>query len=68
MVVETLRTISPWIFTIELKKVPQGLDLNIMALFLPNLVDLKVKYSDGSVGEYRKQTYGMKYADAANLC
>lgn len=64
---DNLKTVSPWVFTVDLKRVSPKLDLNVVALYLPNLVDLKVKYSDSSSGEYRKQNLGMKYAEAANL-
>ena len=56
-----MKIISPWIFTLEFKKLPQALDFNSISLYLPNLVDLKIKYSDSSAAEYKKQNLGMKF-------
>ena len=62
-----MSTISPWVYTLEFKKLPQGLDFNTIAMYLPNLVDLKIKYSDTTAAEYKKQNLGMKFGEASNL-
>lgn len=46
---------------------PQDLDFKAVADFLPNLSDLHIKYTEGINLEYKKQVFGMKFAEAANL-
>ena len=67
LVIETVRPISPWIFTLEFKRLPQALDFYTISTYLPNLSDLKIKYSDSSAAEYKNRNLGMKFAEAANL-
>ena len=67
LVLDTVKTINPWIYTLEFKKLPQSLDFHTLSIHLPNLVDLKIKYSDSTAAEYKNQNLGMKYGEAANL-
>ena len=45
LVYETVRLISPWIFTLELRRMPSEMDFKSIADFLPNLSDLHLKYT-----------------------
>lgn len=64
---ETVRLINPWIFSLELRRMPAEVDFKSIADFLPNLTDLHLKYTEGINAEYKKQVFGMKFAEAANL-
>ena len=46
---------------------PPEIDMKTIGLFLPNLMELKLKYTEGNNLQYKKQTFGMKFAEAANL-
>jgi len=46
---------------------PAEMDFKSIADFLPNLSDLHLKYTEGINVEYKKQVFGMKFAEAANL-
>lgn len=62
-----MRLISPWIFNLELRRMAPELDFKAIADFLPNLTSLHLKYVEGTNVEYKKQVFGMKFAEAANL-
>jgi hypothetical protein len=43
------------------------LDFKAIADYLPNITELHLKYTEGMNVEYKKQIFGMKFAEAANL-
>ncbi|XP_051912374.1 uncharacterized protein LOC127594565 [Hippocampus zosterae] len=66
-VIHTLHIVSSWIFSLDLAVVPQNFDLRIVFENLPLLREVTLKYSEGPMTEKRRDSVGMKLAEAANL-
>ena len=62
-----MKIFCPWIFTLEIKINSADLDIDEVFKYLYNLINLKIKCSEGKNQDYKKKIIGMKFAEARDL-
>lgn len=66
--IKTLRVINPWVFSLDLKINASELRVNEICRFLTNIVNLKIKCSEGKNTDFKKKIVGMKFSEARDIC
>ena len=52
---------NPWVFSLEIKINAPNLKLDEICQYLTNVVNLRVKVSEGKNTEYKKKIVGLKF-------
>lgn len=62
-----LKIVNPWVFKMELKINAPNLRLDEICKYLTNIVNLRIKCSEGKNIEYKKKIVGMKFTEARDI-
>ena len=65
--IKTLKVLSAWIFSLEVRINAPDLNLQEIVQYLFNLVNLKVRCSEGKNLDYKKKIIGMKFTEARDI-
>jgi hypothetical protein len=66
-IIEAAKVLSPWIFTLEIKIDAPDLNLEEVRKYLYNLINLKIRCSEGKNLDYKKKIVGMKFTEARDV-
>ena len=54
--------INPWVFNLDLKINASDLKINEICKYLTNLINLKIKCSEGKNTDFKKKIVGMRFS------
>ena len=66
-IIEPVKVLSPWIFTVEIKINAPDLNIEEICKYLYNLIHLKIRCSEGKNLDYKKKIIGMKFTEARDI-
>ena len=66
-VLEILKVISPWVFNLNIKINANDVKLDEICYYLTNVINLRIKCSEGKNTEYKKKISGMKFTEARDI-
>lgn len=65
--IEILKVVNPWVFNLQIKINAPNLKLDEICRYLSNVVNLRIKCSEGKNTDYKKKIVGLKFTEARDI-
>lgn len=59
--------VNPWVFKLEIKINAPNLKIDEICQYLTNVVNLRIKASEGKNTEYKKKIVGIRFTEARDI-